>query len=134
MRILKLLGVSLLTLGLAISACAEDDSKDHSKTDQSKMEMTDKSEGIGTGVINAVSADKKSINITHEPMPKLVWPQMTMDLPTTEKVNLSRIKAGDKVTFKIKPGRDKKYRVIEMKPAQWECGLLAGCRARGFDL
>jgi len=43
---------------------------------------------------------------------------MTMDLPVTSKVDLGSLKAGDKIAFKLKLGRDKTYRVIEITPAQ----------------
>lgn len=91
---------------------------DHSGMDHSKMEMPKIVEARGTGVINSVDADKKLINITHDPMPDRGWPTMTMDLPVTRKVDLSNVKSGDKVDFKLKLGRDKTYRVTEMEPAQ----------------
>ncbi len=91
---------------------------DHSEMDHSKMQEPGKTQATGTGVINTVDIDKKSINITHEPMPELGWPTMTMDLDVTKKVDLSPVKEGDKVNFKLKLGRDKKYRVIEIKPSQ----------------
>lgn len=72
----------------------------------------------GIAIINAVDMDKKQVNLTHEPMPALGWPSMTMDLPVTSKVDLGSVKAGDNVAFKLKLGRDKTYRVIEMAPAK----------------
>ncbi len=41
---------------------------------------------------------------------------MTMDLLVTKRVDLTPIKAGDKVDFKLKLGRDKTYRIIEINP------------------
>ena len=52
----------------------------------------------GRGVINAVNIPAGSINITHEPIPALSWPTMTMDLPVTDQVDLSGVNAGDSVT------------------------------------
>ena len=75
-------------------------------------------EASGTGVVNSINGDKKEVNLTHEPMPELGWPKMTMDLPVTGKVDLGAIKAGDKVTFRLKMGRDKVYRVMEIAPAK----------------
>ncbi|MBK5968883.1 MULTISPECIES: copper-binding protein [Thiorhodovibrio] len=79
---------------------------------------TDSADTAGHGVINSVDAQKASINITHDPIPALQWPEMTMDLPVTEQVDLSGVKAGDTVDFKILLGPDNVYRVTEMTPAQ----------------
>ncbi len=91
---------------------------DHSAMDHAKMEAGGKREAAGTGVINSISAETNSINITHDPMPEFGWPQMTMDLPVTRKVDLSGVKSGDKVTFKLKLGRDKTYRIIKIAPVE----------------
>ena len=89
---------------------------DHSNMDHSKMDMAEKTQASGKGVINSVDTEGRSINVTHEPMPDLSWPKMTMDLPVTRKVDLSNTNIGDAVSFTIKLGRDKKYRVIELSP------------------
>ncbi len=43
---------------------------------------------------------------------------MTMDLPVTNKVDLAKLKPGDKVIFHLKLGRDKAYRITEIKTAK----------------
>lgn len=88
--------------------------------DHGAMEKgTTKTDGAaGTGVIHSIDTTKRIINLTHEPMPDLGWPVMTMDLPATKRVDLSGLKEGDKVDFKLKLGRDKKYRIIEIKMAK----------------
>lgn len=89
---------------------------DHSKMDHGAMAKADEASGVG--VINSVDAEKGTINITHEPMPELGWPTMTMDMPVTKRVDLGSVKAGDKVDFKVKLGRDKQYRVTEMETSK----------------
>lgn len=101
---------------VALSQKMDHSKMDHSKMDHSEMGMTQKSEAVGKGVINSVDVDANMINITHEPMSELGWPQMTMDLPVTRKVDLEKIKDGDNVSFTMKLGRDKKYRVINLTP------------------
>lgn len=99
----------------------DDKMMDHSKMDHSKMDhgsMGTAEEASGVGVINSVDAEKGTINITHEPMPEIGWPTMTMDMPVTKRVDLGAVKPGDKVDFKVKLGRDKQYRVMEMKAAK----------------
>lgn len=73
-------------------------------------------EAVAVGIINSVDADGGKINITHEPVPALGWPKMTMDLPVTRRVDLSSIKAGSSVSITLKQGRDKQFRVMAIEP------------------
>ncbi len=104
---------------------------DHGKTDHGKMEgghaghgemkaveVKPGTEASGTGVLNSVDTSKGMVNLTHEPMPELGWPTMTMDLPVSKRVDLSAVKPGENIDFTLKLGRDKQYRVMEMTPAK----------------
>ncbi|MBU1212988.1 MAG: copper-binding protein [Alphaproteobacteria bacterium] len=114
----KLVAMAALAMAVfALTASAEEKAMDHGEM-KSVETVPGETEAGGVGVINSVDADKGTVNITHEPMPELGWPTMTMDLPVTKKVDLGGIKAGEKVDFRIKLGRDKQYRVIEMKAAK----------------
>ena len=104
------LSVSVASIPLA----AEEKNMDHST--MSHGEIKPGTEASGVGVVNTIDADKKKIHITHEPMPSLNWPKMTMELPVTKRVDLGGVKVGDKVDFTLKLGRDKQYRVIDMAP------------------
>ena len=95
---------------------ADDKMMDHSKMDHGSMAKAEEASGVG--VINSVDAEKGMINITHEPMPEIGWPTMTMDMPVTKRVDLGAVKPGDKVDFKVKLGRDKQYRVTEIEAAK----------------
>lgn len=75
-------------------------------------------EATGKGELHTINAAAGQVNITHEPMPELGWPTMTMDLPVTKKVELSAFKPGDKVTFTLKLGRDQVYRITGMAKAE----------------
>ena len=111
------LSVSVASIPLA----AEEKNMDHSQMDHSTMshgEIKPGTEASGVGVVNIIDVDQKKINITHEPMPSLNWPKMTMELPVTKRVDLGGVKVGDKVDFTLKLGRDKQYRVIDMAPAK----------------
>ena len=68
-------------------------------------------------MLQEVRAADSSVNITHEPLPALGWPAMTMDLPVTRRVDLGQFKAGDHVQFEIKKGRDDVFRIIDMTAA-----------------
>ncbi len=126
-RMLTALATTVFALGLtSATLSAEDKAPDHGSMDHSKMdhgtmshgEIKPGTEASGVGVVNSIDTEKKMINLTHEPMPKLNWPTMTMDLPVTRRVDLGALKAGDKVDFKLKLGRDKQYRVIDIAPSE----------------
>lgn len=86
-------------------------SKESSEMDHSKMghEMAGHVTAKGVGIIHRVSRLNRMVNITHEPMPELKWPEMTMDLPVAESVDLKNLKTGEKIKFELKLGKDKKY-------------------------
>ena len=122
---------ALGTCAMAASAQAADATMDHGKMDHGKMDHSKMdhskmdhaatpgaTEAAGVGVINAIDATKNQVNVTHEPMPDLGWPTMTMDLPVTSAVDLGTIKPGDKVSFRVKLGRDKTYRIMEISPTK----------------
>lgn len=73
-------------------------------------------EAEAKGKINTIDADAGVVNVTHEPVEALGWPTMTMDLPVTRRVDLTAVKPGTDVTFKLKKGRDKKFRIIAITP------------------
>jgi len=80
---------------------------DHSKMDHSQAGH--KTEAMGVGVIHRVSKLNRMVNITHEPIPALKWPEMTMDLAVAKSVDLGSIKTGEKIKFHLELGEDKKY-------------------------
>lgn len=128
--------IALAATLAATGVRAADDHKDHGKMDHGQMNhdamggskteqgaaAQDAKPGVteasGVGVINAVDTAKQQVNLTHEPIPDLGWPQMTMDLPVTSGVDLAGIAVGDKVAFKLKLGRDKVYRIMAMDKAK----------------
>jgi len=71
----------------------------------------------GEGVINAVDADNRVVNITHGPIPALSWPAMTMDLPVAESVDLDGLQPGNKVRFRVVLGTDQVYRITAVDVA-----------------
>ena len=65
-----------------------------------------------TGTVNSVDAAEKKVNITHEPIPALDWPGMTMDFPLGDGASLKGIESGTKVTFHLRKEASGAY-VIE---------------------
>ncbi len=56
----------------------------------------------GRGVVNGIDAAAGRINITHEPMPALGWPPMTMDFTVAEGLRLDGIAPGAAVEFELR--------------------------------
>ena len=80
--------------------------------------MAAKKEVQVKAVIHKADANSGILNVTHDPIPALKWPTMTMDLPATKRVDLSGIKEGIKALITLKQGRDKQFRIIAIKPAE----------------
>lgn len=64
--------------------------------------MTDKI--IGIGVVQKLMPAENKINISHQPIEKLGWPDMKMDFSVQSEVDLSKFKPNDVVEFELKKG------------------------------
>tara|TARA_B100000508_G_scaffold91271_1_gene71126 strand:- start:517 stop:1056 length:540 start_codon:yes stop_codon:yes gene_type:complete len=118
--------------GIAYKAYAEEGAMDHSKHQEMNMgeakshdhgdhsghEMAGDSKVImGKGVINSVSKMNNKVNLTHEPIPALGWPAMTMDLAVADDVDLKSLASDQEVMFHMILGEDKIYRITKIVKA-----------------
>ena len=55
----------------------------------------------GVGVINSISDDGRTINLTHDPITAIDWPAMTMDLPLAEGVGADALGPGGDIEFTL---------------------------------
>ncbi|MFZ1829659.1 MAG: efflux RND transporter periplasmic adaptor subunit [Candidatus Competibacteraceae bacterium] len=69
-------------------------------------------------VINTVKADSRMLNVTHEPIPELNWPTMTMDFPVAKGVKLEGLKPDRKMRFRISEGEDGRYQIDAVDSAR----------------
>ncbi len=69
------------------------------------------------GKVNSIDIGSKTINLTHDPIKALGWPKMRMEFTVANGVDLSAIKAGDVVTFALKPEGDDNYVIIRINKA-----------------
>jgi Cu(I)/Ag(I) efflux system periplasmic protein CusF len=51
------------------------------------------------GTVNSVDVAAGKTNITHEPVPALKWPGMTMGFVVKDEKGLKQLKTGDRVEF-----------------------------------
>ena len=53
------------------------------------------------GVIKKLKPDEHKVNLTHDPIPELKWPSMTMDFDLSSDASLKGLKEGDMVMFEL---------------------------------
>jgi Cu(I)/Ag(I) efflux system protein CusF len=71
----------------------------------------------GTGTVNSVDSAQHKVNLSHQPMPDIGWPAMTMDFPVAPSVDLKAIKPGARVNFTIEQGQGGMYEIKAITPA-----------------
>jgi len=90
----------------------------HSDMDHSNMSMSDEMmEGAvhTKAVVNSI--DGGTANVSHEPIPEIGWPAMTMDLAMMPEAQMKGdIAAGDSVTLMLIKGDDGMYAIGAMMP------------------
>ncbi|NNF97731.1 MAG: efflux RND transporter periplasmic adaptor subunit [Halobacteria archaeon] len=61
---------------------------------------------IGTGVLREIRAKENKVNMQHDPIPALGWPDMTMDFKIKPDVSLEGLESGDAVEFELEESDD----------------------------
>jgi Cu(I)/Ag(I) efflux system membrane fusion protein len=56
---------------------------------------------VGTGVVNELMPEQGKLNLSHDPIPAIGWPDMTMDFKLAEGVSLEGVIKGQKVEFEL---------------------------------
>ncbi|HUW50602.1 MAG TPA: copper-binding protein [Sulfuricella sp.] len=72
----------------------------------------------GRGTVNRIDAASATVNISHEAIPALKWPGMTMDFKVADKKLLTNIKAGQKVSFGLVKEPAAGYMISHIEPAK----------------
>lgn len=105
------LGITGVTASVVVAQNAHN--MDHSSMNMSSEAV----EGAvhAKGVVNTLGDG--TVNLSHEPIPEIGWPAMTMDMPIlpTAKM-LGTIKPGDTVTIMLIKGEDGLYAVQALMP------------------
>jgi len=61
---------------------------------------------IGSGILNKLMPADNKLNMSHEPIESLGWPDMEMDFSVQKGVDLKQFKPKDKVEFELEKGVD----------------------------
>jgi Cu/Ag efflux protein CusF len=75
------------------------------------------SDAHGSGTVNSVDPAQHKVNLSHQPIPDIGWPAMTMDFPVAPSVDLKAITPGMHVNFTIEQGQGGIYEIRTMVPA-----------------
>jgi Cu/Ag efflux protein CusF len=71
----------------------------------------------GTGTVNTVDAGRRTVTLTHGPIPAIGWPAMTMDFAVAPGADLSAVQPGAQVMFTLSKGADGVYQIDHVMPA-----------------
>ena len=86
--------------------------------DHSSMNMsTEAMEGAvqAKAVVNLIEGGM--VNVSHDPIPEIGWPAMTMDLSVLPNVKImDTVKSGDTVTMMLVKGKDDMYGIQALMP------------------
>lgn len=86
------------------------------------------------GVINALDVKKSKVNITHEPIESIGWPEMKMGFVASKPVDLTAFSAGERVHFMLKAEKDKSYSIAMMCSLDAGEGTRKACMAKMHDM
>jgi len=118
-----LLSVALI-LGLAYtpSAFAEGDQhnvqhQEHATHDHHGKVSAEHDAVMGKAIIHSIDLENRKINLSHEAIPALKWPEMTMDMDVAENVDIASLKPEQNILFHIELGTDKIYRITQIMEA-----------------
>jgi membrane fusion protein, copper/silver efflux system len=68
----------------------------------------------GTGTVDGVMVSHGMIDLTHDPIPALDWPVMSMSFFTLDGVSLEGLSEGDSVNFTLRQNNDGQWRIASI--------------------
>lgn len=71
-----------------------------------KADMVKSKKIMGTGILKELMPMQNKINMAHDPIPALDWPDMVMDFDLKENLSLKGLNKGDKVEFELEKGEN----------------------------
>ena len=70
------------------------------------------------GKVNSVDAAYHVLNLTHDAIPALGWPAMTMDFNVRPDLDLGGLKSGDAIRFTVGKAPDGTFRIDSLTVAK----------------
>lgn len=110
---------------------AADHQMNHDKMDHSQMNADSMCGMImGEGVINALDVKDSKVNISHEPIDSIGWPEMKMDFSILKPIDLAAFAAKERVHFMLKKEKDASYSISMMCSLDIEEGAHQACMGK----
>jgi len=69
-----------------------------------KADMVKSKKIMGTGILKELMPMQNKVNMAHDPIPAIDWPDMVMDFDVNGNVSLKGLNKGDKVEFELEKG------------------------------
>jgi Cu/Ag efflux protein CusF len=82
-----------------------------------QMAHAGQNDAHGTGTVNAVDPAQHKINLSHQPIPEIGWPAMTMEFSVAPSIDLKGITPGTRVNFTIEQQPGGMYEIRAIVPA-----------------
>jgi Cu(I)/Ag(I) efflux system periplasmic protein CusF len=112
------LGVDLGGSGpVAAAAPAEGHAPSLQHRSEMQMAHAGHNDAHGSGTVNTVDPAQHKVNLSHQPIPEIGWPAMTMEFPVAPSLDLKAIKPGTRVNFTIEQQPGGMYEIKAITPA-----------------
>lgn len=85
-----------------------------------------------TGVVKKIYKKDGLVSLSHDAIPAISWPPMTMKFPVGDKVDLDSLKKGQTVQFTLHRAQDGSLPLVELCPTQ-SATVIAGLCAPGMN-
>lgn len=113
------------------------ESMDHGTMDHNAM-MKARAEHMveAIGVVKKIDKKDGLVSLSHDAIPAINWPAMTMKFPVGDKVDLDSLNKGQTVQFTLHRAPDGSFPLVELCPTQSAtviAGLCAPGMAHGAD-
>jgi Cu(I)/Ag(I) efflux system protein CusF len=89
----------------------------HPSSGAMQMAHEGQSDAHAVGTVNSVDPAQHKINVSHQPIPEIGWPAMTMDFAVAPNVDLRALKPGARINFTIEKGQGGIYEIHAILPA-----------------
>lgn len=111
---------------------------DHESMDQGSMDhdamMKARSEHMieATGVVEKIYKKDGLVSLSHDAIPAISWPPMTMKFPVGDKIDLDSLKKGQTVQFTLHRAQDGSLPLVELCPTE-SPAVIVGLCASGMN-
>jgi Cu/Ag efflux protein CusF len=109
-----------IDLGGSGPVAAAEPAQSHGPAPQHRSDMqmvhAGHNDAHGTGTVDSVDPAQHKVTLSHNPIPEIGWPAMTMEFPVKPSVDLNALKPGSRVNFTIEKGQGGMYEIQSITP------------------